>query len=122
MSRFKCLASKSMPKQGPYLRHVCESLPGSSGGILFNTRTGAVGLHHSGGLDKNDPDSFNKGTLLARLVTTSKTLKKLTGRIAKTNPAKTAPAINKTIAPATGKKNAGNSGRFNDILNNALGQ
>ncbi len=110
MSRFKCLASKSTPQKGPYVRHVCESLPGSSGGILFNTSTGAVGLHHSGGLDKNDPDSFNKGTLLARLIATSTTLKKLAARFAA--PQKPAPS-------PTGPKRAGNTGNINDFLESA---
>ncbi|MCF6199616.1 MAG: serine protease [Hyphomicrobiaceae bacterium] len=116
MSRFKCLASKSTPQKGPYVRHICESLPGSSGGILFNTSTGAVGLHHSGGLDKNDPDSFNKGTLLARLVASSRTLKKLVRHIA---------APKKPLPSLSGPKNArntgstGNTGNINDLLENA---
>ncbi len=110
MSRFRCLASKSTPQKGPYVRHVCESLPGSSGGILFNTSTGAVGLHHSGGLDKNDPDSFNKGTLLSRLIATSATLKKLASRL--TAPQKPAPSH-------SGPKNAGNSGNINNLLESA---
>jgi len=116
MSRFKCLASKSTPQKGPYVRHVCESLPGSSGGILFNTRSGAVGLHHSGGLDKNDPDSFNKGTLLSRLIASSRTLKKLVGRIA---------APKRPLPGHSGPKSArhtvrtGNTGNINNLLENA---
>ena len=111
MSRFKCRASKSTLIKGPYLRHICESLPGSSGGILFNTTTGAVGLHHSGGLDKNNPDSFNKGTLLTLLLSKSSTLKSISG----SRPGK---GINhkKPIDRHKTVKTPGNTGNINDIL------
>ena len=111
MSRFQCRASKSTLGKGPTLRHICESLPGSSGGILFNTATGAVGLHHSGGLDKNDPNSFNKGTLLSQLLTKSPTLKTIAGD--KPNGGNIA---KKPIDSPNSKNSAGNTGNINDIL------
>lgn len=45
------------------LRHQCDTLPGSSGALIFAQSDHAfVGLHHSGGLVANNPSSFNSGT------------------------------------------------------------
>ena len=130
MTRFNCLAAKSTKQQGPFLRHVCESLPGSSGGILFDMQIGAVGLHHSGGLDKNDPDSFNKGTLLARLVTVSKRLEliarhqalplSIAHKSAPQKPASNTQSTSNTInnmLESTTQKSKDHSDQINDILN-----
>lgn len=111
MSRFRCRAAKSTRAHGPYLRHICESLPGSSGGILFNTATGAVGLHHSGGLDRNNPDSFNKGTLLERLLAASSILKAAVGN----RPGKKIFAKQPGREPKQASSDS-NSGSINDIL------
>lgn len=67
MSRFRCFSARSTPQNSPYIRHVCDTLPGSSGAILFDSKLKAVAIHHSGGLNENDPDSFNRGTLIESL-------------------------------------------------------
>lgn len=67
MSRFRCLVlnDRSGP---PVVPHRCDTLPGSSGSLLFDERGVAVALHRAGGLDASDPTSFNMaidiGTIL----------------------------------------------------------
>ena len=61
MTQFRCYAAEKQ-EDGPLLRHRCDTLPGSSGALIFNSDRQVVGLHHSGGLNENDPSSFNEGS------------------------------------------------------------
>lgn len=64
MTQFGCTAAPSI-SQATFLRHRCDTLPGSSGAPILNLERQVVGLHHSGGLTSDDPKSFNLGTRLA---------------------------------------------------------
>ena len=70
MSRFRCLA---LPEQPRYhiLRHLCDTLGGSSGSLLLSPSGGTVALHHSGGLIPDDPKSFNRATRMRNLASQS---------------------------------------------------
>ena len=61
MTQFRCYAAEKQ-EDGPTLRHRCDTLPGSSGALIFNSERQVVGIHHSGGLNENDPSSFNEGS------------------------------------------------------------
>ncbi|MCE7030202.1 trypsin-like serine peptidase [Jiella avicenniae] len=61
MTQFRCYAADKQ-EDGPLLRHRCDTLPGSSGALIFNSDRQVVGIHHSGGLNENDPSSFNEGS------------------------------------------------------------
>jgi V8-like Glu-specific endopeptidase len=76
MSRFRCLAMREQPK-ATELRHRCDTLGGSSGSLVFNTRGEIVALHREGGLDPKDQSSFNTATLFAPILATSATLKRI---------------------------------------------
>jgi len=67
MTRFRCFAFKTQNAEG-YLRHRCDSQPGSSGSLLFNISANAVGLHHTGGLNKTNQESFNNSTQIATII------------------------------------------------------
>lgn len=58
MSRFRCLVFNDRAGP-PVVAHRCDTLPGSSGSVLFDERGVAVALHRGGGLDPADPSSFN---------------------------------------------------------------
>ena len=68
MSRFRCLVLNDRAGM-PVVAHRCDTLPGSSGSLMFDDRGIAVALHRAGGLDSSDPTSFNMaidmGTILA---------------------------------------------------------
>ncbi|MBM7067442.1 serine protease [Actibacterium sp. 188UL27-1] len=67
MSRFRCmhLADRSFD---PFVAHRCDTLPGSSGSLLFDDRGIAVALHRAGGLTPDDPSSFNTAVDIARIL------------------------------------------------------
>jgi hypothetical protein len=67
MTQFKCFAHDKPPSSPDVVRHVCDTLGGSSGGVLFDAGLAPVALHHTGGLNKNDPASFNQATALAAI-------------------------------------------------------
>jgi len=76
MSRFRCLALREQPEAAE-LRHRCDTLGGSSGSLIFNTRSEIVALHRQGGLDPKDQSSFNTATLLAPILAASATLRRI---------------------------------------------
>lgn len=67
MTQFRCSAAASTVAGQPLVRHTCDTLPGSSGALLLDHDNFGVALHHTGGLMKNDPDSFNSATSVAAL-------------------------------------------------------
>jgi V8-like Glu-specific endopeptidase len=76
MSRFRCLALREQPDPME-LRHRCDTLGGSSGSLVFNTRGEIVALHREGGLDPKDQSSFNTATLFAPILAESATLRRI---------------------------------------------
>jgi formylglycine-generating enzyme required for sulfatase activity len=76
LTRAFCRAHPASPVVNGFVHHQCDTLPGSSGSLLFAQTDGAfVGLHHAGGLSPADPKSFNEGIDAALLSSTSSALK-----------------------------------------------
>jgi formylglycine-generating enzyme required for sulfatase activity len=62
LTRAFCRANPKVALEGSALRHQCDTLPGSSGSLIFAQRNNAlVGLHNLGGLVAGDTQSFNRG-------------------------------------------------------------
>ncbi|TFF18694.1 serine protease [Jiella endophytica] len=70
MTQFRCYAAEKQA-DGPKLRHRCDTLPGSSGALIFNSERQVVGIHHTGGLNENDPNSFNEGSNVTDVIAES---------------------------------------------------
>jgi hypothetical protein len=66
MTRFRCQASSDQPDQSA-LRHRCDTLPGSSGAMIFTSGLKGVALHFGGGLQPGDERSFNLSTRVTAL-------------------------------------------------------
>ncbi|XWN33240.1 MAG: trypsin-like peptidase domain-containing protein [Devosia sp.] len=64
MTQYQCRAHETNSSREFELRHVCDTLPGSSGALIINSAMQPVGLHHTGGLNENDPESYNVATRL----------------------------------------------------------
>jgi hypothetical protein len=73
MSRFRCLVFTDRAGP-PVVAHRCDTLPGSSGSVLFDERGIAVALHRGGGLDPADPSSFNMAIDFAAILELSQVL------------------------------------------------
>jgi formylglycine-generating enzyme required for sulfatase activity/V8-like Glu-specific endopeptidase len=68
LTRASCYAHPTKAIEKTEIRHRCDTLPGSSGALIYAQSDGAiVGLHHSGGLMAGDQLSFNRGTEIAAL-------------------------------------------------------
>ena len=74
MSRFRCMAIKEQDDTAE-LRHRCDTLGGSSGSILIDSRSFGIALHKEGGLDPTDPSSFNTATSMVALLAASPILR-----------------------------------------------
>lgn len=61
MTRFRCFAADGSADPS-IVYHRCDTMPGSSGSILFTRSLEPVLLHHSGGMRPEDDKSYNKGT------------------------------------------------------------
>jgi V8-like Glu-specific endopeptidase len=70
MTQYDCRAHEDPSSRAHELRHRCDTLPGSSGGLIVNAALEPVGLHHSGGLRPEDPGTFNLATRLSAIVET----------------------------------------------------
>ena len=78
MSRFRCrMLDGTGPGAG--MAHRCDTLPGSSGSLLFDARGVAVELHREGGLVPDDPTSFNMATDMAAILAASEVLAEAAG-------------------------------------------
>jgi V8-like Glu-specific endopeptidase len=67
MTRFRCLAFSEQPDSNA-LRHRCDTLPGSSGAMIFTSSgLGGVALHFGGGMQQGDERSFNLSTRVTAL-------------------------------------------------------
>lgn len=81
LTRAYCRAFPDKAVHDTEVRHQCDTLPGSSGALIFALTDGAiVGLHHSGGLSPGDELSFNRGTDVMALQRHSKLLLPLRAR------------------------------------------
>ena len=65
MTVHECFAFGEASPRPSELRHVCDTLPGSSGGLLVDVDRRPVGLHHTGGLRKGDAGSYNLATRMS---------------------------------------------------------
>jgi V8-like Glu-specific endopeptidase len=74
MTRFRCQAASEQPDASA-LRHRCDTLPGSSGAMIFTSALRGVALHFGGGLQPGDERSFNLSTRVSALVGTSPALR-----------------------------------------------
>nr|WP_232372098.1 serine protease [Acuticoccus mangrovi] len=93
MTQFDCRAHNKQSGQAFELRHVCDTLPGSSGGLLVNSALRPVGLHHTGGLRENDPESYNTATRMTAIREALESLTQPTGSATAT------PAVSSVTAP-----------------------
>ena len=105
MTRFRCFTAREQA-DGPMLRHRCDTLPGSSGSILFTREMQPVALHHSGGMTANDAKSFNESTLFSAILGQSELLRELSGAEGGTS----APVPDQAADPATETGTSGESG------------
>jgi hypothetical protein len=74
MTRFRCQAYSEQPDQNA-LRHRCDTLPGSSGAMIFTSGLVGVALHFAGGLQPGDDHSFNLSTRVTALASVSPTIR-----------------------------------------------
>jgi V8-like Glu-specific endopeptidase len=93
MTRFRCQASSEQPDQSA-LRHRCDTLPGSSGAMIFTSSLRGVALHFGGGLRPGDERSFNLSTRITALVGASPAIRASLG------PASKDTAVSKDTAAA----------------------
>jgi hypothetical protein len=123
MSRFRCLAVKEQDEAGPDLRHRCDTLGGSSGSLIFDSRAVGIALHKEGGLDPRDPSSFNSATRMGSLIGASRILADLAARGPSDSPVAaaaprggpTAPA-GAPARPAPAETGAMSTNQMNDVL------
>jgi formylglycine-generating enzyme required for sulfatase activity len=94
LTRAFCRAHPTTPLVNGFVRHQCDTLPGSSGSPIFaQTDDAFVGLHHAGGLSAADPKSFNEGIDAGVLTHASVILRALTTKAAAVVPPKPVPSL-----------------------------
>lgn len=81
MSRFRCFVFNDRGAP-PIVAHRCDTLPGSSGSLLFDNRGIAVALHRAGGLKASDPTSFNMAIDMDTILKASRVLSKTPASLA----------------------------------------
>ena len=113
MSRFRCLALRDQP-EATELRHRCDTLGGSSGSLVFNTRGEIVALHREGGLDPKDQSSFNTATPFAPILAASATLKRIAAATTAEQPA--APDHRPAVSAPVAQPGQLDTKQINDIL------
>jgi hypothetical protein len=116
MSRFRCLVFTDRAGP-PVVAHRCDTLPGSSGSVLFDERGIAVALHRGGGLDPADPSSFNMAIDFAAILQLSQVLGStpaVTG--AEAAAAADAPKTDASETAPAGDDGALSTDQMNDIL------
>jgi hypothetical protein len=117
MSRFRCLVFNDRAGP-PVVAHRCDTLPGSSGSVLFDERGIAVALHRGGGLDPADPSSFNMAIDFAAILQVSQVLAStpaVMGAEAAIS-ATDAAQSDATETPPAGDDGTLSTGQMNDIL------
>ncbi len=115
MTRFRCFTARQQ-SDGPMLRHRCDTLPGSSGSILFTREMQPVALHHSGGMTANDAMSFNESTLFSAILEQSELMRELAGAEDGT----TAPGTDQANDPPSETGTSGDAGMSADKATDLL--
>lgn len=88
LTRAFCRAFPQQATGNDQIKHQCDTLPGSSGSLIFAAIDGAiVGLHHSGGLAMHDSTSFNRGSDINALRGRSQAIAAALGSIPAPRPA-----------------------------------
>jgi len=105
MTRFRCQAYSEQPDRNA-LRHRCDTLPGSSGAMIFASGLFGVALHFAGGMQTGDDHSFNSSTRMTALAGASATIRAI---LALQN---AAPAAS-SVPPTPGKQKEKTGGRDN---------
>jgi V8-like Glu-specific endopeptidase len=111
MTRFRCQAYSDQPDQSA-LRHRCDTLPGSSGAMIFTSGLLGVALHFAGGLERGDERSFNLSTRVTALAGASQAIRQsLTSKdetIAReSRPVENRPAENRPVESRQEEKQSG---------------
>jgi V8-like Glu-specific endopeptidase len=78
LTRALCFAASAQPEKAT-LRHKCDTMPGSSGSLVLSSRGEPVALHFAGGLNADDPTSYNSAMSMPDLVAASALLQKIIG-------------------------------------------
>lgn len=77
LTRSGCYTSIIEPKNSELIYHICWTLPGSSGALIFGgTDQAIVGLHHRGGYNSRD-DTYNRAYKIQALLNQSSILRNL---------------------------------------------
>jgi len=127
MTQFKCRVASSHQPADPYIRHVCDTLPGSSGAVIMDPdSTTMVGLHHSGGLTENDPASFNVATSVLSLAAHSSIIRSVVqktatvagGKAPLATPVSSKPSVSKPTANEAAK---GGAAAINQLIDQDKG-
>ncbi|OYD80921.1 trypsin-like serine peptidase [Azospirillum brasilense] len=72
LTRMQCAAFKT-PIDGVFLRHTCDTSPGSSGAPIFDGNFRLVGIHRAGGRTAED-ESFNQAVTFQALMEQSQVI------------------------------------------------
>lgn len=108
MTRVRCFAMSSQPDKS-VLHHQCDTMPGSSGSLILSNRGETLALHFSGGLNADDPSSYNIAIRIPDIVSNSAFLQNIIARQGGATPGATAsvptPGRIDTGASATPKAN-----------------
>jgi formylglycine-generating enzyme required for sulfatase activity/V8-like Glu-specific endopeptidase len=100
LTRAFCRAHPTKALDAAEIRHLCDTMPGSSGALVFADDDFAlVGIHHRGGLAPGDMSSFNRGTDIGALTKLSPVLAALTSA---RPPPSAVPRAPTTVQPAVG--------------------
>jgi hypothetical protein len=122
MSRFRCLVLNDRAGP-PVVAHRCDTLPGSSGSLLFDDRGVAVALHRAGGLDASDPTSFNMAIDMGMILQASSVLAGSPAALSGANPdpaTQAADAADGTPAEVTETPEDPTDGMSTDQMNDIL--
>ncbi|AGP77135.1 hypothetical protein I633_04465 [Alteromonas mediterranea 615] len=78
LTRKDCRTRRVNSISGNSLRHLCDTLPGSSGAPVFSDLTKSiVGIHYAGGLSNADASSFNSAISIVKIMERSEVLQSL---------------------------------------------
>jgi len=97
MTRFRCQAYSDQPDQSA-LRHRCDTLPGSSGAMIFTSGLTGVALHFAGGLERGDERSYNLSTRVTALAGASLAIRQSLTSTDETTARESRPAESRPVA------------------------
>ncbi|MBO0752099.1 MAG: trypsin-like peptidase domain-containing protein [Bradyrhizobiaceae bacterium] len=103
MTRFRCQAYSEQPDHD-ILRHRCDTLPGSSGAMIFTSSLRGIALHFAGGMQAGDDHSFNSATRMTTLANASATIRASLAAADPAAAASTAAPHNENKVPGGGRE------------------